>query len=85
MLCSGGKAIPLSVDHKPGTREDEKRRIEQLGGRIVYYGTWYVVTINAYAVRCCVCVGDGLKCDALAFGGMCQARGGSAGGDSSDW
>lgn len=42
ILCRGGKAIALSEDHKC-TREDEKKRIEKLGGRIIHYcGTWRV-------------------------------------------
>jgi len=46
VLCSGGKAVPLSVDHKPN-RDDEKRRIEKLGGRIIFYGTWRVEGVLA--------------------------------------
>lgn len=37
VLCRDGKAIPLSVDHKPD-REDERARIEALGGRILFAG-----------------------------------------------
>jgi hypothetical protein len=33
----------MSHDHKP-IREDEKARIEKLGGRIIHYGTWYSTT-----------------------------------------
>ena len=46
VLCSNGKAIEMSVDHKPN-RADEKERIEKLGGRIVWYGTWRVEGILA--------------------------------------
>ncbi|XP_024971208.1 probable protein phosphatase 2C 75 [Cynara cardunculus var. scolymus] len=35
VLCHNGKAVPLSVDHKP-EREDERSRIEGLGGQIVF-------------------------------------------------
>lgn len=46
VLCSNGKAIPMSHDHKP-SREDEKQRIESAGGRIIYYGTWRVEGVLA--------------------------------------
>ncbi|XP_023755599.1 probable protein phosphatase 2C 75 isoform X2 [Lactuca sativa] len=35
VLCRNGRAIPLSVDHKPD-REDERSRIESCGGRIMF-------------------------------------------------
>eukprot|EP00128_Syssomonas_multiformis_P002156 Colp12_sorted_trinity150504_noHs@34718 len=41
MLCKGGEAIDLLCPHKP-EREDEKRRIEEAGGVVVWYGTWRV-------------------------------------------
>ncbi|KAL0369296.1 UNVERIFIED_CONTAM: putative protein phosphatase 2C 11 [Sesamum calycinum] len=34
-------AIPLSIDHKPD-RSDERERIEQAGGFVVWAGTWRV-------------------------------------------
>lgn len=46
MLCSNGRAVELSQDHKP-SRGDEKQRIESLGGRIIHYGTWRVEGVLA--------------------------------------
>ncbi|MCD7471278.1 hypothetical protein HAX54_011612 [Datura stramonium] len=34
-------SIPLSIDHKPD-RSDERERIEQAGGFIIWAGTWRV-------------------------------------------
>lgn len=34
-------AIPLSIDHKPD-RVDERQRIEEAGGFIIWAGTWRV-------------------------------------------
>lgn len=36
VLCRNGTAIPLSVDHK-ADRADEMKRIEEAGGRIIYW------------------------------------------------
>lgn len=47
VLCTqGGRAIDMSADHKPA-REDEKARIEKLGGRVIHYGTWRVQGVLA--------------------------------------
>lgn len=42
VLSRNGKAVPLSVDHKPD-REDERTRIEASGGRILFAGNGYRV------------------------------------------
>ena len=46
LVSSGGYAQDMSVDHKPNSAS-EKSRIEALGGRIIYYGTWRVEGILA--------------------------------------
>ncbi|XP_043721072.1 probable protein phosphatase 2C 11 [Telopea speciosissima] len=46
VACRSGSAIPLSIDHKPD-RSDERQRIEQAGGFIIWAGTWRVGGILA--------------------------------------
>ncbi|KAJ6817181.1 putative protein phosphatase 2C 11 [Iris pallida] len=41
VACRSGSAIPLSIDHKPD-RRDERERIENAGGFIIWAGTWRV-------------------------------------------
>lgn len=41
VACRAGSAIPLSIDHKPD-RSDERQRIENAGGFIIWAGTWRV-------------------------------------------
>ncbi|KAF6167183.1 hypothetical protein GIB67_029821 [Kingdonia uniflora] len=41
VACRGGSAFPLSIDHKPD-RIDERERIEQAGGFVLWAGTWRV-------------------------------------------
>ncbi|XP_057858298.1 probable protein phosphatase 2C 59 [Cryptomeria japonica] len=41
VLCRSGKAFPLSRDHKPN-QTDERQRIEEAGGFVMWAGTWRV-------------------------------------------
>ncbi|XP_076952579.1 putative protein phosphatase 2C 76 [Bidens hawaiensis] len=41
IISKAGKAIPLSEDHKPN-RTDERERIENAGGVVMWAGTWRV-------------------------------------------
>ncbi|KAI8477391.1 MAG: phosphatase 2C-like domain-containing protein [Monoraphidium minutum] len=46
VLSRAGKAVALSVDHKPNLRE-ERLRIEDAGGVVVWAGTWRVSGVLA--------------------------------------
>ena len=46
VVRKSGEAIPLSSDHKPN-RPDERKRIADLGGRVVLWGVWRVEGVLA--------------------------------------
>jgi protein phosphatase 1L len=46
VICKGGKAVALSTDHKPN-QTDERQRIENAGGVVMWAGTWRVGGILA--------------------------------------
>jgi serine/threonine protein phosphatase PrpC len=46
VLSVGAGAVALSKDHKPN-REDERGRIEEAGGQVVWAGTWRVSGVLA--------------------------------------
>jgi protein phosphatase 1L len=41
VVCISGEAIAFSTDHKPN-RTDERQRIEDAGGVVMWSGTWRV-------------------------------------------
>jgi hypothetical protein len=41
MMCKKGQAVELMNAHTP-QREDEKKRIEENGGVVVWFGAWRV-------------------------------------------
>ncbi|XP_062224067.1 probable protein phosphatase 2C 10 [Phragmites australis] len=41
VVCKGGEAIAVSRDHKPD-QSDERQRIEEAGGFVMWAGTWRV-------------------------------------------
>ncbi|KAK4384867.1 putative protein phosphatase 2C 76 [Sesamum angolense] len=55
IISKAGKAIPLSEDHKPN-RSDERKRIENAGGVVMWAGTWRVggVLAMSRAFGCCL-------------------------------
>eukprot|EP00271_Cylindrocystis_brebissonii_P022210 TRINITY_DN8443_c0_g1_i1.p1 TRINITY_DN8443_c0_g1~~TRINITY_DN8443_c0_g1_i1.p1 ORF type:complete len:721 (+),score=128.62 TRINITY_DN8443_c0_g1_i1:344-2506(+) len=46
VLSRGGKAVPLSIDHKP-EREDEMKRVEAAGGRVIFWNGFRVLGVLA--------------------------------------
>ncbi len=46
VICKGGQAVALSTDHKPN-QTNERQRIENAGGVVMWAGTWRVGGILA--------------------------------------
>lgn len=46
LVHSSGKVTALTSDHKPN-RPDERRRVQDLGGSVVFWGVWRVEGILA--------------------------------------
>lgn len=46
VLSRGGRAVPLSFDHKP-ERPDEMKRVESLGGQVVFWNGYRVLGVLA--------------------------------------
>lgn len=46
VLCRNGRGVPLSFDHKP-ERPDEMRRVESLGGQVVFWNGYRVLGVLA--------------------------------------
>lgn len=46
VVQKGGKSRFMSIDHKPN-REDEERRIKNLGGKVIHWGRWRVQGVLA--------------------------------------
>ena len=48
-LCDFIAAIPLSIDHKPD-RSDERQRIEEAGGFVIWAGEYVILGCYLYAL-----------------------------------
>lgn len=46
LVHSSGSVTPLTSDHKPN-RPDERKRVQDLGGSVVFWGVWRVEGILA--------------------------------------
>ena len=42
VVLKDGTFVKLSKDHKPGSPDDELKRMTELGGRVKYSGRWRV-------------------------------------------
>ena len=56
ILCRAGRAIQLSIDHKPNAKE-ERQRVERAGGVVVWAGTWRVGGVLAVRGALLGCAG----------------------------
>ncbi|KAG6538385.1 hypothetical protein ZIOFF_003503 [Zingiber officinale] len=58
VICRGKKAIAISGDHKPG-QTDERRRIEEAGGFVMWVGTKNVEAVDG-SLELLILASDGL-------------------------
>ncbi|KAG0473973.1 hypothetical protein HPP92_015830 [Vanilla planifolia] len=76
VICRGGNAIAVSRDHKPD-QTDERQRIEDAGGFVMWAGTWRVGDAGSTASTA-ILVGDRLLVANVGDSRAVICRGGNA-------